>query len=366
LQCLNLRGRDVTCTRCADICSTKALDLTADEVRLDPGRCTDCGACLPVCPTGAFLMTGFDPQQFLQTVAGHAEIHIHCSRSDDPDAKHIVPCLQILDARLLAAAAADGVKIVVLHGRDHCSNCVRGDARAALEKIHADLIQWFGNAPIQLKREDQEQTETQERLGEKQELVSRRNFLRFAGAHVAQGTSRWLADVTPVAEQATSAGATSHWPVSPQDKNSYRPCAYQDLLAERAGALPWQDHRLPWRAYQFSEACNACLTCVRHCPTRALTGEETQATISIWFKLSQCTGCGLCERLCPESAVSSASVANFEELNTAARRLVQRSLRQCTDCARSFVPGPDGAERCTICHNERTLTNDWLAMLTQQ
>jgi len=381
LQCLNLRGRDVTCSRCADICSAKALDLTADEVRLDLGRCTACGACLPVCPSDCFSLTGFDPRQFLQTVAGNTEIHIHCSRSSDSYveleveleaeldaeldaeliAEHIVPCLQVLDARILAAVAADGAKTVVLHGRDQCSNCVQGDAHAAIEKMHADLINWFNDVPVQLKREDQEQTTAQEQLNEEQQLLSRRNFLRFAGAHVAQGASRWLVDSAPEVEE-----TSSRWPLSSRSEYPYRPSVYQQLLAERAGTLSWQDHRLPWRSRLFSDSCNACLTCVKHCPTGALLSEQSKATISIWFEVSLCTDCGLCEHLCPESAISSVSAADLEELYAPARRLVQRSLRQCTDCARRFVPGPDSAERCTVCHNEHALKNDWIAMLTPQ
>jgi len=360
MQCLNLRGRHVTCTQCADTCPAKALELTADEVRLDVGRCSACGACLPVCPSGAFWLSGFDPRQFLQTVAGAPEVHIHCSRSDPPDAGNIVPCLQVLDARLLAAVAADGAQTVVLHGTGQCSSCDRGDARAAVEQMHSDLKRWFTGAPVHLMQEHRAQTGTGAQSGEDQVQLGRRNFLRFAGAHAAHGASKWLVDTAPEQDE-----APSQWPFFTSDGNSSHPAVYQELLAERAGALPWRDHRLPWRSRMFSDACSACLTCVQHCPTGALVAEETESTISICFRLRQCTDCGLCERLCPESAISCASVASPEQLYAAPQRVMHRSQRQCAGCARSFVPGPDSAELCMTCQNEYDVANDWKAMLTE-
>lgn len=358
IQCLNPRERHVTCTRCADACSAKALKLTADGVRLNAGRCTACGACLPVCPSGALRLSGFDPRQFLQTVAGTAEIHIHCSRSDDPDGGDVVPCLRILDARLLAVAAADGAQTVVLHGTARCSGCDRGDARAAVERMHADLKKWFTGAPAHLIQESPARTGTEARKSEDQVHLGRRNFLRFAGVHVTQGASKLFVDDTREQDE-----LTSRWPVFPSDGGSARPSAYQELLAERAGSLPWRDHQLPWRSRVFGDACSACLICAQRCPTGALVAEETESTVSIWFNLRQCTDCGLCGRLCPEDAISCALVARPEELRATPYRVMHRSLRQCAGCARSFVSRPGSGELCTTCRNEQDLESDWKAML---
>jgi len=359
MQCLNLRGRHVNCTQCADTCPAKALELTADEVRLDVERCSECGACLTVCPSDALWLSGFDPRQFLQTVAGAAEIHVHCSRSDDPDGGNIVPCLRVLDARLLAAAAADGAQTVVLHGTGQCSSCDRGSARTAVEQMHADLKRWFTDVPVHLMEEHQALTGTGAQSGEDQVQLGRRNFLRFAGAHAAHSASKWL-DVAPEQKE-----ATSRWPFFTSDGSSSRPSAYQELLAERAESLPWRDYRLPWRSRVFSDACSACLICAQRCPTGALVVEETKSTISIWFRLRQCTDCRLCEHLCPENAISCALVASSEELHAPPHRVIHRSLRQCAGCGRSFVPGPDSGERCTACQNEHDVANDWKAILIE-
>ncbi len=358
MQCLNLRGRHVTCTQCADSCAAKALELTADAVRLDAGRCSACGACLPVCPSGALGLSGFDPRRFLETVAGTAEIHIHCSRSAHPDAGNSVPCLQVLDARLLAAAAANGAQTVVLHGAGQCSRCDRGDARAAIEQMHADLKKWFTQAPVHLLQEHRALTETQEPMAAEQVQLGRRKFLHLAGAHAARGASQWLADVAPVHDE-----PIPRWPQLPHDGSSCHPAAYQALLAERAESLPWRDHQLPWRSRIISDACSGCLTCVQGCPTGALVSAETKSSISIGFHLRLCTDCGLCGHLCPENAISWASVVSSEALRAPVQRVMHRSLRQCAGCARGFIPDSDSADRCTICQNEFDIEKDWKAML---
>ncbi len=269
----------------------------------------------------------------------------------------MIPCLQVLDARLLAAAAAGGAKTVVLHGTSQCSSCNRGDSRAAVEKMHSDLEAWFVGAPVHLRQENRAPAETSGRLGEDQVNLSRRNFLRFTGTYAANSASKWLPDSAPEQQ-----GTNSQWPLFPSDGSSGHPATYQELLAEQAGSLPWRDHQSPWRSRTFSDACNTCLTCTQRCPTGALVAEWTKSTISILFHLRQCTDCGLCASLCPEDAISVVSVMRPEELLALPLRVIHRNLRQCAGCSGSFVPEPDSAELCATCQNEQDVANDWKAM----
>lgn len=358
-QCLNLRGRNVSCTRCADICPSKALKLTAESVHLDAGLCTRCGACLPACPSGAMQLSDFDPRRFLEALTGKAEEHVCCSRVGNTDDGNIIPCLQVLDARLLAAAAAGGTKTVVLHGASQCSGCERGDARAAIEHMHADLEAWFSEAPLQLRQGSSVSAATGGHRDQQQVHLGRRKFLRFAGTYVANSASEWLTDAA-----AEPQGTSAQRPLFPSDGSAGRPSAYHVLLAGQAASLPWRDGQLPWHYRVLSEVCNTCLACTQHCPTGALVAEETTATVSIWFRLQACTDCGLCERLCPEGAISRAAATSPDELHAPPLQVIHRSLRQCTVCARSFDPGSDSAELCTHCQNEQDVMNDWKAMFS--
>ncbi len=42
-------------TECVDICPVLCFHANEARVYIDPERCTDCGACVPVCPVDAIL-----------------------------------------------------------------------------------------------------------------------------------------------------------------------------------------------------------------------------------------------------------------------------------------------------------------------
>ncbi len=54
--CLSLSG--VACRACEDACAYRAIRFKprlggVDQISVDPGACTGCGDCRPVCPVGA-------------------------------------------------------------------------------------------------------------------------------------------------------------------------------------------------------------------------------------------------------------------------------------------------------------------------
>src|SRR6185295_11100975 len=53
--CAHGRSGIVGCTRCIDVCSTRAITSELDEnrVKVEPHLCMGCGGCATVCPSGA-------------------------------------------------------------------------------------------------------------------------------------------------------------------------------------------------------------------------------------------------------------------------------------------------------------------------
>lgn len=357
--CLNLRARGVSCRRCRERCRAEALSLSADAVELDELACTHCGACIPACPTGVMRLSGFAPVRFLEGLAGQKEVHLHCGASADTGGGVVIPCHQALDARLLAAAFADGTERFVLHGMAGCGSCRQGDASAHVHELRKRLREWFADQAPSL--EIARPGEASARGGRRrpgQAQMGRRGFLRLAGAQAVRGTASWLLPV----EEPEEAGETL--PFYQADRRITRPVACQSLLAARAKRLPWTEGRaLPWRSRTLADDCSACLVCAERCPTGALQASEDEHSRAITFEGALCTDCGLCEQLCPQQAVRPRPSLSVEEVGAPRMLLMHRAMRRCRHCGHGFVASTEPAQLCDICRNEQEIDDEWLAML---
>lgn len=356
--CVNLRGRVQICTQCADTCPAEALTISTDAIDVDEQGCTGCGACLPACSAGVHSLTGFVPRRFLGALRGAEAVHLHCSASRDRGGGVVIPCHRVLDPRLLAAAAADGVSIIQLHGLDHCGRCEKGSALEFLGHSRRQLADWLGDAaPEVVQARDSEPAG--HRVYEDQPHLSRRAFLRFAGAQTAVTAAEWI---VPVAE--TGDAEAESLPFFQGGGERQRSVVYQAMLAERADALEWQDGAvLPWRGRSFNDACTACLACGERCPTGALQSLENESARQVSFEQALCTDCGLCERVCPQHAVVTRAVTDVSEVKAPRHVLVHRVQSLCTHCGHAFLPETPGESCCPVCRNEQQLDDEWMAML---
>ena len=359
--CLNIRGRAAHCERCASACHSGALTLTPDALEVDREKCTGCGACVPACPAGALRLTGFAPGRFLKALAGETEVHLHCTESTDSGGGVVIPCFKVLDERLLAAARADGVETVFLHGLDRCADCCHGGALREVGRMRLELVNELGKSAPRLLPASEAAPGKAYRMPQQREdqpHLSRRAFLRFAGAHAAGGVVRWL---VPVEDD----DGVPDLPFFQGDPEAFRqPHPYQSLLAERVSRVPWQNGAvLPWRKRLLAEHCTGCLACGQRCPTGALLAREDDQTRSISFEQALCTDCGLCETLCPVDAVLPHRLLQVEEVVVPRNVLMLRRLVTCDHCGTAFLPETAAATTCTTCANEQDLDDEWLAML---
>lgn len=357
--CLNLRARGVSCRRCSERCRAEALSLSADAIELDELACTQCGACVPACPTGVMRLSGFAPVRFLEGLAGQREVHLHCRASTDTGGGVVIPCHQVLDARLLAAALADGTERFILHGPAGCGSCPKGDASAHVHELQERLREWFGDqAPLLEVAQSGETTVIGPRQREGQVQMGRRSFLRLAGAQAVSGTAGWLLPI----DEPEKTGETL--PFYQADAAVTRPVACQSLLAERVKRLPWAEARaLPWRSRTLADQCSACLVCGERCPTGALQASEDERTRAITFEAALCTDCGLCEQLCPQQAVRPQPSLSVDQVGAPRMLLMHRAMMRCRGCGHPFVAGAERPQLCDICRNEQEIDDEWLAML---
>ncbi len=359
--CVNLRGRLIHCSRCEERCPMDALSLSRDSVEHDEMLCTGCNSCLPVCPAGALRSTGFVPSRFLQALKESAQNDLHCHASSDDGGGIVIPCYGALDARLLAAARAEGVTELRLHGLAHCDDCRYGDAREHLQAVVAQLDEWLGaDAPrLDLEPEAGQRAGDDRRNYQDQPHMDRRAFLRFGGASGVSRAVDWL--VPGLARDEEDAEAL---PFYQAEEYPQRAAPYQQALTLRADAIPWrQGQALPLQTRRLSEECSNCLICGRRCPTGALQATETPQARTLSFDPALCTDCGLCVEICPHDAVI------VEPLDSPAglrgrTTLLFRQQQPCRQCRAPFLPASAQDQLCPVCRNEQELDDAWLDMLS--
>ncbi|AKH20986.1 4Fe-4S dicluster domain-containing protein [Sedimenticola thiotaurini] len=358
--CTNLRGRTLTCTNCQDICPSDALSLSPDAIDLDPDRCTGCNSCLPGCPAGALRSRGFVPERFIATLADQAQVDLHCRASSDKGGGIVIPCHSVLDARLIAAARAEGVSVLGLHGLNNCEGCRYGDARESIEKVVQTVSEWLGEGAPRIELTPDSVTAGKTREYQDQPHLSRRAFLRFGGAQAVNQAVDWIVPGLDPEEQDEEALPFYQSSVYPQ-----RAVQYQSVLVSRADRVPWRlTGPLPWRLRSVSADCSGCLVCGERCPTGALCALETAERRELSFDPTLCTDCSLCERICPEQAMIPQAAGRLDELDRGRVQLFLRRQRPCSRCGTPFVPADQATDQCQVCSNEQELDEAWLDMLS--
>lgn len=358
--CTNLRGRMLDCTSCRDTCPSSALTLSADAVDLDDARCTGCNSCLPVCPAGALRSRGFVPERLVSALAGQARVDLHCRASTDKGGGIVIPCHSVLDARLVAAARAEGVSVLGLHGLGNCEQCSYGDAREAIRQVSETVTEWLGDAAPTMELNPDDTPPGVEREYQDQPHLSRRAFLRFGGAQAVTQAVDWVVPGLDPEEQDAEALPFYQSTVYPQ-----RAVQYQAVLAGRAGRIPWDaDAPLPWQLRPVNSSCSGCLACGQRCPTGALCATETNRVRELSFDPVLCTDCALCERICPEQAMVPRAAESPEEIGMGRSILFRLEQRPCSRCGTPFVPDGQQTDTCLVCSNEQELDEAWLDMLS--
>lgn len=357
--CVNLRARGIKCEMCREACPVTALELTVDHVAVSDA-CTVCGACVPACPGGVFSISGFSPEAVVAAVAGQEDIRLHCSESREIGGGGMVlPCLHVVDARLLAAMAGEGAKTVSFGGLDGCEKCTRSDARKTVADGVAKVERWLGGAAPEFR----ESIAPEEKGGavkverHDQVKMDRRSFLRFAGVRAAVSAAGWLA---PQANQ-------SNAPVSIFERDPFAPriVEYQQILTDRADRISWDDKaRPPLYSRSFDASCTVCEVCAQRCPTGALHVENDGTGKAISYDSGLCTNCTVCAVICPQDAVK-ARVFKVEDLALRGRKeLVRLDTERCVQCGVQFVSDAETTGGlCPSCRIEGELDSEWMTML---
>jgi NAD-dependent dihydropyrimidine dehydrogenase PreA subunit len=346
-RCLYAHDKFVDCEVCLEMCPTDAIQ-PGKPPSFIPDACAGCLACLPLCPTGAYNTD--DAVHNLLNCTAHVEstqIELVCQAnpyggngvSAEAVGIRVRGCLAGLGRGTYLALAAMGMEKVSLR-LDACAECpwekLQTQIEAQVEEARHLLSAW--------DKADLVQSVTQLEAGCQRPLweaqnppLSRRDLFLMLSR---QGQTT-LARAIEKAET----------PAGKQAGRGHR------RLANAITYLPHPNHDksldgLGFGMVTVNEACTACGSCARACPTGALEFEidEDSCTYSLRFTPRQCIGCLICLHICADSAVSVDLAPLLKQVFESREPLLLSSgeLSHCERCHAFFVARP-GIRLCPNC-----------------
>ena len=329
-RCAHSRSGLAGCTRCLDVCATGAIGSAGDGVRVDPYLCQGCGTCATRCPSGAMVYAWPRPKD------------------------------AIARTRELLGAADGRISTIVLHEERHApvvaaalgtdATGAGAGARAAtldleVEAVAAYGLDWWLAAIAAGARRlvlvDDSAPDSPDRLALEEQGRYLHALLGAAGVPgraLEPVRSEALADALAAPPGLPEGLGGPAFAVSDDKRRTIRDAL--DTLASRApGAAPAAVSALPagapfGRIRVDVDACTLCMACVSTCPAGSLLdGQDRPALRQIE---ASCVQCGLCERACPEDAISLETrwVADPVE----ARRTVTLHEEEPFHCVRCHKP----------------------------
>lgn len=349
--CAHSRNELIGCDACIEVCSARAIRSDASRkgrpagqgggVFVEPHLCVGCGACTTVCPTGALTYACPDPQAqgqrihtllstFARAGGRDAALLIHSEAAgrqmleDLGRAARLDPELNGVPARVLPLSAWHTASI----GLELWLTAIAQGARQVWVLATTEEAPEYRDA-------------LREQMAVAQALLT---GLGYGGQHLRLLEVRDARDLAAL-DQALAAPPAAGVAVPATfralaDKRSTLELALDHLLTharERPDVVPLPGGAPLGRVAVDARRCTLCLACVGACPAAALADNPEQ--LQLRFVEKNCVQCGLCERTCPEDAITLEPRLLLAEEGKARRQmrvLAQMQPYCCVRCGKPF------------------------------
>ena len=342
--CAHSRNETVGCNVCVEICSALAIssDKSRKQIVVNPNLCVGCGACTTVCPTGAL--------SYAYPRASEQGVRLKTLLSSYARAGGQTPVL------LLHSQTAGQENIEALGRAARLQKSIRGVPAnvipmALWHTASMGLDLWlsaisFGATQVAVLVTDEEAPGYLDGLAEQMEIAQTLlNGLGYVGVHfqLVKTDSLMSLDASlqilarPSLVPAVPAMA-GRFAVT-QEKRSTLEMLLDHLITQAPASLP-SAIALPTKGSPFGsisvnkDACTLCLSCVSACPSNAL--HDNPDLPQLKFIEKNCVQCGLCERTCPEHAITLEPRLLLGPQRKEARILNESQPYSCVRCSKPF------------------------------
>jgi len=355
--CAHSRNEKTGCTACIDVCSTRAIRSEASRkgkgkgdsaggVVVEPYLCVGCGACSTVCPSGAmgFAYPGTVDQgrrlRTLLTAYAHAggkqaALLLHSQEAGTRLLDELGRATRMgrsLDSKV-SGLPPRVIPVPVWHtaslGLDLWLSAIAQGASQVWVLATAEEAPEYRQA-------------LQEQMAVAQAILS---GLGYSGQHlklIEARDARDLATLDAALGEAPAQTVSRAASFSTQaDKRATLDLAIAHLLGQAPAVQ--ETIALPAAGSPFgslsinTDACTLCLSCVGACPEGALADNPEKPQLR--FIEKNCVQCGLCEKTCPEHAITLQPrlwLADGGKARKEPRVLAEMQPWLCVKCAKPF------------------------------
>lgn len=308
-RCLNRRNRFEPCSHCKESCDFQALEIVAGLPVIDNKKCISCGFCVSSCPSEALRLKDY---KIFRNFAGSETVK--CRQNGG------VYCLRALNSALWAAVILikPDIKLVM-----PCENCAFSEKISDKNLMTALKFLDALKVPHNIKIIHDSDFE---------EELSRRDLIALMFTKGKSKGSNILEDVI--------------W----HDKNNL--FLSRKFLYDRLNNITGKIEAGVFYDLSVSENCNACGVCEGICPSGSWKIIKSDAKAELTFKITECTGCMLCVKKCPESALSLRENFSWPVESEIKKCFV---MTRCRHCGKWFIVNNNNSEHelCSSCSRHK-------------
>jgi ferredoxin len=302
--CAHSRNQQIGCNACIDVCSASAIGHHGNHVKVNPNLCVGCGACTTVCPTGAMGYAYPRPTDMGRRIKTMLTTYAKAGGRQPA---------------LLFHGPEEGRELISKLGRlAKVNHSLKGlPARVMPVELHhiasAGIDLWlsavaYGATNIAILTTGVEAPQYIDALAQQKEVAQTiLSALGYDGVHIEllHADSPAALDTALQALRPGQVPAQSALFNVGAEKRGTLDLALAHLL--QAASTQREEIALPAGAPYGQinvnkSACTLCMSCVGACPASALIDNPNAPQLR--FLEKNCVQCGLCEKTCPENAIT--------------------------------------------------------------
>lgn len=316
-RCVNNLQKRQSCSLCKEICSKNAISLE-NEVSIKDELCDNCNICASVCLTGNIVPTYEVLEKQFNVISSGDTISICCDKEDIAvDLK--VGCLASLPWEYIAYICLENkINLFIKNCRECEEEKLFSVIQNNLKKVETFLGEELFNKKVRLVEDNSE-------LRAKE--YTRRDLLKLFG----EQSKRLATTVVPINFE--------------ENKNAR---IYRDLLIKKIQNLGVEGLAYNWPSIKVNNNCWGCGICERLCPQSAIKISEDNGEYSFIHNHNRCTHCGLCKTVCLDKSIELVSVKR--SVND---ELVNQTIKviKCSVCGDPIKEDDEGT--CIVCKNKQ-------------